>query len=189
LTIILQAIKLVICAIVAVYLGRKLIRKPPPMPSAYDAAAFEQSPVGRKRLRAVKLVITAILLGTPIVTAVLVLGLMYLSKSALSPAEIHWSQLGMPSIMLAANAMLYLMSSGVVLKTYPWKWLVLAMMLIGSVVVAPAIPYPVAKAGSLPILDPLPPLMLFLGLMWFLSGAVTLFLFMRHNPLPVTDAP
>jgi hypothetical protein len=205
-TIILQAIKLLICVILAIYLGRKVIRKPPPVASAYDAAIIGQNPAGRKRLRAVKIALFALFFGVPILVAGLVFGLMYWSNSKLhnvtgqaalsrgmatfngqSLTETHWSQWGMPSFLVAANAMLYLMGSGVVMKEHRWKWLMLAIMIIGPIVVAPLIPFPVPQIGLMPILEPLPPVMLTLGLTWFVSGAVTLILFIRRNPLPGID--
>jgi hypothetical protein len=40
------------------------------------------------------------------------------------------------------------------------------------------------------MLDLFPPgAVLFMGLVWFLSGAATLILFIRHNPLPEAEVP
>jgi hypothetical protein len=205
--IILHAIKLLICAALVIYLGPKVIRKPPPVASAYDAAVIGQSPTGRKRLRMHKVTLFALFFGVPVLIAGLVFGLMYWSNSklhnigsqatlsretgtlnGLGPSQIHWSQLGMPSFLIATNAMLYLMGSDLVMKEHRWKWLMLAIMIVGPIVIAPMIPFPVPQFGLMPILEPLPPVMLFLGLTWFLSGAITLILFIRHNPIPATDA-
>ena len=62
-------------------------------------------------------------------------------------------------------------------------------MLIGPIVVAPAIPYPAVGSELMPILGPFPPVMLSMGLVWFLSGAATLISFIRHNPLPPIETP
>jgi len=70
----------------------------------------------------------------------------------------------------------------VVLKQNRWKWLVLLMMLVVPILVAPAIPYPAVKAGLTSIFDPMPPVMLCLGSVWFLSGTLTLIIFVSHNP-------
>jgi hypothetical protein len=95
----------------------------------------------------------------------------------------------MPSFLVGVNAILYFMSSGVVLKTHVWKWIVLAIMLVGPAFVAPLIPSPPAQPGTIPFLQTMPPVMLFLGQVWFFSGLLTLILFIRRNPLPATDAP
>ena len=104
--------------------------------------------------------------------------------------EIHWPQLGVLSFLVATNAILYLMGNGVAIRQHRWKWLVLAIMLIGPIMVAPAIPYPVVKPELMPTLELFPPqVMLVMGLVWFLSGAATLILFIRHNPLPPVETP
>jgi len=74
--IILHSIKLFVCATLAVYLGRKLIRKPKPLPAAYDAAMIaqklRQTEPGRKRLRAVRLTLLTMFLVTPILVCAIV---------------------------------------------------------------------------------------------------------------------
>lgn len=185
-----HAIELLVCVIVAVYLGRKVIRKRQPPPGAYDAAVLAQSTLGRKRLRQVKFVLLLIFAGVPVLLCGLVFGVIYLSKSVMSHTEIHWSHLGVLSFFLATNAILYLMGNGVTIRQHRWKWLVLVLLLFGPLIAAPAIPYPPIKPELVPMLDLLPPAAtLFLGLMWFLSGAATLILFIRHNPLPESEAP
>jgi hypothetical protein len=114
----------------------------------------------------------------------------YLSKSVLNHTETHWSHLGVLGFFLATNALLYLMGNGAVIRQQWWKWLVLVLLLIGPIVAAPAIPHPPIKPDLTPMLDIFPPgAVLFLGLVWFLSGATTLILFIRHNPLPEAEAP
>ena len=65
----------------------------------------------------------------------------------------------------------------------------LAIMRIGPIAVAPAIPYPAVGPELMPILGPFPPVMLSMGLVWCLSGAATLISFIRHNPLPPIETP
>ena len=103
--------------------------------------------------------------------------------------ETQWPQLGILSFLVATNAILYLMGNGVAIKQHRWKWLVLPIMLIGPIVIAPAIPFPAIKPELIPILEPFPPVMLSLGLVWFLSGAATLISFIRHNPTPPAEIP
>jgi hypothetical protein len=189
----LHGIELFVCATLAVYLGRKTIRKRQPLPAAYDAAlinqGFRQTAAGRKHLRLVRFALLLMFAGIPILVCGVVFGLMYLSKSVMRHTEIHWPQLGVLSFLVATNAVLYLMGNGVAIKQHRWKWLVLAILLIGPIVVAPAIPYPAVKPELIPILEPFPPVMLSLGLVWSLSGAATLLSFIRHNPLPSTETP
>ena len=94
----------------------------------------------------------------------------------------------MLSLLVAPNAILYLMANAVAIKQHQWKWLMLAIILIGPVVVAPAIPYPAVKLQLLSGMESFPPVILSMGLVWFLSGAATLISFIRHNPLPPTEA-
>jgi hypothetical protein len=192
-SIILHGIELLVCATLAVYLGRKTIRKRQPLPAAYDAAlinqGFRQTAAGRKCLRGVRFTLLLIFVGIPILVCGGVFGLMYLNKSVMRLTEIQWPQLGILSFLVAINAILYLMGNGVAIKQHRWKWLVLAIMLIGPIVVAPAIPYPAVGPELTPILGPFPPVMLVMGLVWFLSGAATLISFIRHNPLPPTETP
>ena len=187
--IILHGIELLICAALVVYLGRKVIRKRQPPPAAYDAAMLAQGALGRKRLRQVKLILSLFFVGVPVLLCGVVFGVIYLSRSVMSHTEIHWSHLGVLSFFLATNAILYLMGNGVAIKQHRWKWLVLVLLLVGPIVAAPAIPYPPIKPELMAMLELFPPpATLFLGLLWFLSGAATLILFIRHNPLPEAEA-
>jgi hypothetical protein len=192
-SIILHSIKLVVCTTLAVYLGRKTIRKRQPLPAAYDAALINQglreTAAGRNRLRVVKFTMLLMFVGIPILVCGVVFGLMYLDKSVMRHMEIQWPQLGILSFLVATNAILYLMGNGIAIKQHRWKWLVLPIMLIGPIVIAPAIPYPAVKPELIPILEPFPPVMLSLGLVWFLSGAASLMSFIRHNPLPPAETP
>lgn len=188
--VILHGIELLICAALVLYLGRKVIRKRQPLPAAYDAAILAQSTLGRKGLRQVKTVLFLLFIGVPLLLGGLVFGVIYLSKAVMSHTEIHWSHLGVLSFFLATNAILYLMGNGVAIKQYRWKWLVLVILLVGPIVAAPAIPYPPIKPELAATLDLFPPgALLFLGVAWFLSGAATLILFIRHNPLLEAEAP
>jgi len=185
---ILHGAELVIGAALTFYLGRKVIRKRPPPPTAYDAPLLKQTAAGRKQLRLVKFTLFAIFLGIPVLLCGLVFGVMYLSKAVMSHSEMHWPQLGALSFLLATNAVLYLMANGVALKQHRWKWLVLVVLLIGPIVVAPLVPNPAVKPELAPILQLFPPsALLFIGLAWFLSGAATLILFIRDNPLPSAE--
>ncbi len=192
--IILHGIELLVCATLAMYLGRKVIWKRQPVPAAYDAAlinqGFGQTSAGRKTLRLVRLTLLLLFVGIPVLVCGVVFWLMYWSKSVVRHTDIYWPQLGVLSFLVATNAILYLMGNGVAIRQHRWKWLVLAIMLIGPIVVAPAIPYPVVKPELMPTLELFPPqVMLVMGLVWCLSGAASLILFVRHNPLPPVETP
>jgi hypothetical protein len=191
-SIILHGIQVFVCAGLSVYLGRKVIKKPRPLPAAYDAAlineGLRQTAAGRKGLRLVKFNLLLIFIGFPILVGGFVFWLWYLSESVMRHTEIQWTQMGALSFLVATNAILYLMGNGIAIKQHWWKWLALAIMLIGPIVVASAIPSAAIQPELTPILKLFPPpVMLFLGLVWFLSGATTLLLFIRHNPLPSAE--
>jgi hypothetical protein len=61
-------------------------------------------------------------------------------------------------------------------------------LLIGPILIPPLIPYPAVESELFSIFQALPPVMLSIGMVWFLSGAATLIWFIRHNPLPSTEA-
>ncbi|MGH7967807.1 MAG: hypothetical protein ACREIC_03670, partial [Limisphaerales bacterium] len=94
--ILVNCIGLVLGAILAAYLGPKVIRKRKPAPAAYDAALITQglkrTAAGRKRLRVVKFTLITMFLATPILVCGVVYGLMYSSRLVLRHGEIHWSQ-------------------------------------------------------------------------------------------------
>ena len=191
-SIIWHGIKLAVCATLAVYLGRKTIRKRQPLPAAYDASlinlGLKHTAAGRMTLRTVRFTLLLMFIGIPILVGGVVFGLIYLNKSILRHTELDWPQIGMLSLLVAPNAILYLMANAVAIKQHRWKWLMLAIILIGPVVVAPAIPYPAVKLELLSGMESFPPVILSMGLVWFLSGAATLISFIRHNPLPPTEA-
>jgi hypothetical protein len=184
--IILNSIKLLVCATLVVWLGRKVISKRQPLPSAYDPViikqAFKQSPVGRKSWRQVRFFILAIFLGAAILVCGAVFGLIYLRKLARPFTEFHWPQMGVSGFLVATNALLYLMANGVAFKQHRWKWLLLAIMLVGPILAGPAIPLPASQLGMSSTFAPLLPVMLSVGVVWFLSGAATLMWFIWHNP-------
>ncbi len=192
--VILHGIQLVVCAVLVVYLGRKTIKKRQPLPAAYDAAlinqGLKQTASGRKQLRVVWSTMVLMFVGIPILLGGLVLGLVYLSKSAIPHTEIHWTQVAALSFMVVSNAALFLMGNAVAIKQHPWKWLALATLVIGPVVVAFTVPYSPARPELVPILELFPPpVTLFIGLVWFLSGGITLISFIVHNPLPSAETP
>lgn len=188
-----HGVQLLVCATVAIWLGRKTITKRrPPVPMAYDAAVItqglKQTPAGRTSLRTVKFTMLLLFAGIPIVVFGVAFGLMYLSKAVIHHAEIEWSQWGVAGFLVAANALLYLMCNAAAIRQQWWKWLVLAVMLVGPIMVAPLIPHPPIQTVTLPILEPILPVMLCAALVWVLSGAATVVWFIRHNPLPAAEA-
>jgi hypothetical protein len=128
------------------------------------------------------------MVGIPLLVCGLVVGLVYLSKSVMR-ATLNGSQLGIISFLVGANAVLYLQGNGLAMKQHRWKWLVLAALVIGPIVVAPLIPHPAVESELTAIFAHLPPVMLSIGTVWFLSGATTLMCFVRHNPPPLNETP
>jgi hypothetical protein len=169
---------------------------------------LKQTAAGRKNLLTVRLTLLAIFLGIPLVLTGVVVALMYWGKPLTHQAEIqwpqsgpadvlatpqtsgiHWPQSGVAGFLVVANACLYFMGSGLLLKPNRWKRFMLPVMLLVPILVAPAIPYSAAKPGLATIFEPLPPVILVLGIVWVLSGAIALILFMRRNPLPAAETP
>ncbi len=66
-------------------------------------------------------------------------------------------------------------------REHLWKWLIVLLMALGLVVISLIVP-----GGG--VFDLLPPVMSYVGLMWIISGGVTLALYLRHAPPPVREA-
>jgi hypothetical protein len=203
-----EAAKLLISAAVAIYLGRRVVTKRPPMPSAYDAAVFNkglaQTAAGRKFLLKMKSVMLLVVIGILLVLGGIVLGAIRLatpmvhadrdwrelasssSKSGPSPvvhADRDWRELGALTVIVGSNALFYLVINGVAIRRYKWKWILLTIMLIAPIFANAIIPEP-QNGYDLGHLQGFSPVFITLGLVWFLSGAITLAAFMRQNPLP-----
>jgi hypothetical protein len=186
-----HAAEFLVCGTLVVYLGRKVIRKRPPPPAAYDTVilneGLKQAPISQTRLRLLKTIVPLVLLGILLLLCAAVLGVLLMSKSILHLRTMRWSECGLVCFLVACNAALYLMANGIAFKQHPWKWLVVPAMLIGPILLAPAIPYPATQPELLPLFEQMPPAMICLGLVWFLSGSFTLLSFVRHNPIPSAE--
>jgi hypothetical protein len=79
------------------------------------------------------------------------------------------------------SALLYLMMNALSIKEHHWKWLLLILIVTVPLGICYFVPGNYIEVSR--------PMMLFLGLIWFVSGAVTLFSFLRrHQPLaPETE--
>jgi len=84
----------------------------------------------------------------------------------------HGSKI-MLAILVVSNPILYLMINAVSIKEHRWKWLLLVLIALGPLGICLLVP------GNFIALSR--PVMLFLGLVWLFSGAVTLFTFLRHH--------
>ena len=64
-------------------------------------------------------------------------------------------------------------------RDHPWKWFVALFMALGLAAIAFTVP------GSLP--DQFRPIALFLGLTWFASGGITLYLYIQRTHAPAVE--
>ncbi len=78
------------------------------------------------------------------------------------------------------NALLYLMINAVSIREHRWKWLLLALLATVPPAIGCFVPGNFNEVWR--------PMTLFLGVIWFGSGAATLIWFLRHHPLPAPDA-
>lgn len=189
--IILNSTKLLICLGLVIYLGPKVITRRRPVPTAYDGTVIlrkiQETPAGRMQLRIIRYGIFAVFAGIPLLACGIVFAWIYLTKAVMHQAELEWSEWGYIGFLTVANALLYLMIAAASFRRHSWKLLVLLALLIGPMVVAVKLPGPVAAPGTL--FEHFPPVGIFMGLAWFLSGAVTLIWFIMHHPLPETERP
>lgn len=129
-----------------------------------------------------------------VVAAGISIGLVFLMRpeiTHLAQSQMHRSGATSPGtmsrplkIILAGygplNALLYLMMNAVSIKEHRWKWLLLILILLGPVGICYFVPGNFITVSR--------PVMLFLGLVCFSSGAVTLFSFLRHHQPPAPGA-
>lgn len=191
-SIIRHGLEVLVCATVVAYLGPKVIAKRRLAPTAYDATimsqGLKQTAAGRRQLRVVKASVLLLFIGVPLLLGAVVLGVLFLTKAAMHHVELEWPQLVTLTFLVASNAVLYLLGNGIALRRQRWKWLALALIIVGPLLVASNVAYAVGKPELQPMLQLFPPpVMVFLGLVWFFSGALTLLSFIRHNPLPCAE--
>lgn len=128
-----------------------------------------------------------------VVAAGLSLGLVFLLRSEtahLAQTQIHHSGATSPGtmsptlkIILAGygplNALLYLMMNAVSLREHHWKWPLLIPILLVPLGICYFVP------GN--FIELTRPVMLWLGLVWSISGVITLLLFLRQHQPPVPE--
>ena len=78
------------------------------------------------------------------------------------------------------NVVLYLMANAVSIREHRWKWLLLVLIALGPLGICFFVPGNYIEVSR--------PVMLFLGLVWFSSGAATLYSFLRHHQPPAPEA-
>lgn len=193
-TIIWHSVKLLLCLALVIFLGRKVITRRRLLPPAADDAeqikqAFSRTPQGRKVLVGVRLSLAVLFVVLPLLALSLMIGIFHFSRGLIRISEFHWPQLGLMGLLLAANAMMYLMSNALGIRQQRWKWLVLALMIVGPVGALAVVPFPASPPDIKPVLESFPPqVILFLGLAWIFSGLISLIYFVRQHPLPAPDA-
>ena len=126
-----------------------------------------------------------VIILTAIVSAVVASGLAYLTRSSTHPGAIHPAQVhdgghDWMSITWMSTVAIYVAGYACFTylwgRNYPWKWLVLLVMVLGLAAIV--LIAPVTFAGLRR------PMLLFVGLMWLASGAGTLYVYVRHTQLP-----
>jgi hypothetical protein len=122
------------------------------------------------------------------------IGLVFLMRpeiTHLAQSQMHHSGASAPSTPSLAGkitlvgygplyALLYLMMNAVSIKERRWKWLLVVLMALGPLGICSFVPGNFIEVSR--------PVMLFLGLVCFISGAVTLFSFLRHHQPPAPEA-
>ena len=78
------------------------------------------------------------------------------------------------------NAVLYLMMNAVSIKEHRWKWSLLIPILLAPLGIGYFVPGNFIELSR--------PVMLLLGLVWSISGEITLFSFLHHHQRPAPDA-
>jgi hypothetical protein len=100
-------------------------------------------------------------------------------SGAATPSEISVVGLIVLGVFLASNALLYLMMVAATIKQHPWKWILWGVMAAGSLAI------PLTARGN--FFELMRPLMLFFGLIWSISGAMTLYSYLRKTQSPALE--
>ena len=96
-----------------------------------------------------------------------------------SPGTMSRASKMMLAVFMVSNSVMYLMINAVSIREHRWKWLLLILIALG--------PLGICRLVSGNYIEMFRPLGLFLGLVWFSSGAVTLFWFLRRHQPSATE--
>jgi len=102
------------------------------------------------------------------------------SHSAINPPAISFNLKLLLGSFGLLSAPLYLMMTVGSIRKYPWKWFLLVLMVLGPIGITFRVP------GD--FLERIRPVILYLGLAWFASGAATLHSYLRHTQPPTPSA-
>jgi MFS family permease len=182
---------LLLCAAIALYLIRRGKRKfaepvspeemvkraaAKPRSIRYALSLFLYRACGGNIPRLTGTVIILMFTLIPLALAGAIFTFAYIDDSILHPGAASFSRVGMWTLMVASNTILYLMMVAANLKQQAWKWPVLSLMALGSLAIG--------LFASDNYIEASRPLMLFLGLVWTASGAGTLAAYIRHTHTP-----
>jgi hypothetical protein len=103
-----------------------------------------------------------------------------ISPGATPASPIGYTRKTMLALLVVSNAFLYLMMAASTIRKKPWKWLLLVLIVLGPLEINLLVPGNVIELSR--------PVMLFLGLVWLLSGGATLFSYLRHSQPPAAEA-
>ena len=101
-------------------------------------------------------------------------------SSAAAPGAISHTSKIILAGLIVSNTIMYLMMNAVSIREHRWKWLLLVLIALGPLGICYLVPGNYTEVFR--------PLGLFLGLVWLLSGVVTLVSFLRHHLPPAPDA-
>jgi hypothetical protein len=102
-----------------------------------------------------------------------------ISPGAISPGPAGHSRKIMLALLVASSALLYLMMAATTMRKKPWKWLLFVLIVLGPLDINLLVPGNFIELSR--------PVMLFLGLMWLISGGASLYSYLRHTPPPVAE--
>jgi membrane-associated protease RseP (regulator of RpoE activity) len=117
------------------------------------------------------------LLAIPLITFGMVFGLACVSRMSIRSEPLSFSRLGMLTVLVASNALLYAMANGALFQKYRWKWLLLVVMVLAPLGTSMT----VAGQGWVELSKPV---ILTASLVWLVSGLATLVAYLRHTSPP-----
>jgi hypothetical protein len=172
------------CAALGGYLGRRFIsrrfRWPQPLRgTGFCSGSPLRTTAPAKSLPGVKALVFVAMIGGAILLFGTLFGLLYLAVRVASPEPVSGARTGLLALIVASNAVLYLMLSAGSIQRYPWKWVLLVLVVVCPLAVGVIVPGNYIEQSR--------PVMATLGLIWFLSGSATLWSYMRQTPKPTTN--
>ncbi len=102
-----------------------------------------------------------------------------INPSPISPGPIGLARRTLLALLVVPSGCLYLMMVAATIRKQPWKLLLLALIVLGPLEINLLVPGNFIELSR--------PVMLFMGLVWLVSGGATLYSYLQRTPPPAPE--